>query len=114
VNELEKKHRRHILANRLKEMRVRKGLSQDQVAEAMDCVQSLISKYEAAEANVTLEIVIKLADVFGCTTDYLVGRDVVHDQETAQGMLLHNFQQLNPGEQMFFATMLKFTVENKK
>ena len=114
MNELEKKQRRHVLANRLHDMRVQQNLSQGQVAEAMGCVQSLISKYERAEANITIEVALRLADILGCTVDYLVGRDVVHDLNTAHGLLLHNFQQLNPCEQMFFATMLKFTVENKK
>ena len=55
-------------------MREDRDLSQKAIAAMLNCDQSLYSKYEREERAIPLEFVIKLADYYGTSVDYLVGR----------------------------------------
>lgn len=54
-------------------MREDRDLTQKQVAEYLMCDQSLYSKYERNERGVPLEIVVKLAQFYNTSVDYLAG-----------------------------------------
>lgn len=46
-----------------------------QIAEYLNCDRSLYAKYEREERVLPLEILVKLADYYGVSLDYLVGRE---------------------------------------
>ena len=48
-------------------------LTQRQVAEYLMCDQSLYSKYERGERDVPLHIMVRLAQLYKTSVDYLVG-----------------------------------------
>jgi transcriptional regulator with XRE-family HTH domain len=54
-------------------MREDADLTQKQGAEYLMCDQSLYSKYERGERAVPLEIMIKLAQFYKTSVDFLVG-----------------------------------------
>ncbi len=58
---------------RLRQLRASRGLSQPQLAEAVKLGQSSISRWEMGEVEPILSGIRKLAEFFGCTTDYLCG-----------------------------------------
>lgn len=58
---------------RVKELRQRAGLTQQQLAERVLVSKAAISNYELYERNPSPEILIKLARVFHVSTDYLLG-----------------------------------------
>lgn len=58
---------------RIRDLREDHDLTQRQVAEYLLCDQSLYSKYEREERDVPLNIVIKLAQFYKTSLDYLVG-----------------------------------------
>ncbi len=55
-------------------MREDRDLSQQELADYLLCDQSLYSKYERGERSVPLEIMVRLADYYDTSLDYLVGR----------------------------------------
>lgn len=59
---------------RIRDMREDKDLKQMQVAKDLMCDQSLYSKYERGERPLPLELADRLADYFGTSVDYLLGR----------------------------------------
>lgn len=59
---------------RIKDMREDRDLTQKQVSEMLMCDQSLYSKYERREREMPLVLIIKLADFYGVSVDYLIGR----------------------------------------
>ena len=65
---------RKILAQRLRECRKEKGYTQNQVAIYCDITEKTYQNYELMTREPKLEILIKIADLFGTTIDYLVGR----------------------------------------
>ncbi len=59
---------------RLKELRLEKGLSQWDIANGIQTGQTNIGRWEREEVLPSSEFIIKLADFFGVSTDYLLGR----------------------------------------
>lgn len=60
---------------KLKELRQIKNLTQKQVADFLKCNQTAVGKYERGELEPSISNICKFADFFGCTTDYLLGRE---------------------------------------
>lgn len=65
---------REILAQRLRELRKEKGLSQIQVAIYCDIAEKTYQNYELCTREPKLEILMRIADFYNVTIDYLVGR----------------------------------------
>ena len=63
-----------MIVNRIRDMREDADLKQKQIADYLDCDQSLYSKYERGERVIPLEIVVKLAQYYQTSVDYLLGR----------------------------------------
>lgn len=62
-----------MFSQRLKELREEKGLTQAKLAEEIGVTPQNISYFEKGREP-SYDILIKLADFFGVTTDYLIGR----------------------------------------
>ena len=65
---------REILARRLKQCREEKGLTQDDMALYCGVPQKTYQGYELATREPKLEILLRIAERFEVSTDYLVGR----------------------------------------
>lgn len=59
---------------RLKELRENKRLSQLQLAMELGLTQNSISRYETGAREADYETLIRFADYFGVSIDYLLGR----------------------------------------
>lgn len=58
----------------LKEIRKKKKITQVKLSIDIGVTQELISQYEIGKSKPNIENLIKLADYFRCSTDYLLGR----------------------------------------
>ena len=63
--------------NRIKDLRVSKGWTQDQLGEKVGCSGVAIGRYERALRDLDVATILRLCDIFGCTADYLLGRSPV-------------------------------------
>lgn len=61
--------------NRIQELRKKFKMQQSELAAIIGVTDKSISSYETGKTNPTLESISKLADFFGVTVDYLLGRD---------------------------------------
>lgn len=59
---------------RLKKLRKKKNISQLKLALDLNMNQNAISRYENLEREADYETLIKFADYFGVSLDYLFGR----------------------------------------
>lgn len=64
---------RHLAA-RLRELRARRGFTQDHVAKRLGCHESAVSRWESGSRFPTGEDLVALADLFEVSTDDLLGR----------------------------------------
>ena len=58
---------------RIKELREDKKESQQKLAMLLNVSQTMISRYELEQAYPDVEMLIKLAEHFGVSVDYLIG-----------------------------------------
>ena len=60
------------IADRIQNLRKTKGLSQEQLADAIGVSRQAVSKWESEQAIPDMEKVVLLSDYFEVTTDYLL------------------------------------------
>lgn len=58
---------------RIRDLRIDRGLTQSQVAQVLNVKQNTYSQYEIGVLNYPLDVVIRLAQFYGTSTDYLLG-----------------------------------------
>ncbi len=63
-----------ILAKRLLELRSERDLSRRVVAASTGMTERTYQRYENAERDPSAPVLLALADYYGVTTDYLLGR----------------------------------------
>lgn len=64
---------------KLKQLRKEKGLTQEEIANIIGVSKNTVSRYELGSREPDFETLNKLAEIFSCTTDYLLGRTSVAD-----------------------------------
>lgn len=78
--------------NRIKELRLSAGLTQNDVAQKLGLNQTAVGKYEREQLEPSLETLKELSLLFDCSIDYLVGHTDdfgnVIKKETAQTISL--------------------------
>lgn len=63
----------HIFAQRIKELREDRGLSQGKLADELGISRGALSYYESYQRTADISMLVKFASYFGVTTDYLLG-----------------------------------------
>ena len=64
----------NIFAEQLSSLRVEQNLSRAQLAERLNVSVRLISYWENGERECDFDMLIKIADLFSVSIDYLLGR----------------------------------------
>lgn len=59
---------------RIRDLREDHDFKQRQVAEYLHCSQQVYSNYELGQRDVPTEILIKLANLYGVSIDFLLGQ----------------------------------------
>lgn len=67
--------------NRLKELRLKADESQEYVGTIIGVSSQAVGQYELGKRDLSPDKIIKLAEHFNCTTDYLLGKSDVRNIE---------------------------------
>ena len=62
------------MTNNIASERKRLGMSQEKFAEELGTTRSSIKQYEAGSTSINSSMLLKMADLCGCSIDYLMGR----------------------------------------
>ncbi len=81
--------------NRIRELRDDKGLKQCDVAKAVGIDQRTLSNYETGKTNPDSFAIIKLAEYFNVSTDYLLGYKSDFDKKQIQKQIENIMKELN-------------------
>ena len=65
--------RRKIVGQNVYRLRMKKGMTQTELADFTDLSKRYIQKIEHGEANITIEVVEKLARIFKCRWQDIIG-----------------------------------------
>lgn len=71
-----------MFAIRLKELRLKKRLTQKELAEKLNMQNTAISKYELNERKPDTDTLIQLSKYFNVSVDYLLGNDTTKNSES--------------------------------
>lgn len=63
----------NLFSQRLKELRLEKGMTQQQVASLLNMKQQSYIRYEYGTGEPSLNTLVKLTQIFGVSSDYLLG-----------------------------------------
>ena len=96
------------MVKNLRKLRMNKGISQQRLAEVIGTSQQSINKYENHKIEPDIETLIRIADYFKTSVDYLVGHThfrepmtltSAHQWSEKQLSLISAYQMLNKREQ---------------
>ncbi|MBR7020005.1 MAG: helix-turn-helix transcriptional regulator [Lachnospiraceae bacterium] len=80
-----------IFSTRIKDLRVKAGLSMDALASKLGITKSRINMWENNGTVPRMSVLLELAQLFGVSTDYLLGNDVI-DNLSDENKKLHALQ----------------------
>ena len=63
----------------IRSIRIDRGYTQEQVAKYLGISQNTYSQYEIGVLNYPVDAVVKLADFYNVSTDYLLGRTSIKE-----------------------------------
>lgn len=64
-----------MIGNRLKDLRLKKGIEAQEMARILNVAKSTYSGYENNKSLPNYDLLSKISDYFNVTTDYLLGRE---------------------------------------
>ncbi len=107
----------------IKELRNEKGWTQKDLAEKLNSNQKNISKYESESLDLSTDLVLRLADIFDVSVDYLLGRETdfvgtapktptaEHNLSADEMELIEDFRKLNFNQQGAIKIQVKALAE---
>lgn len=75
------------MRNRIREIRLEKGISQQKLADEIGVTRQAISLFEKGDRDPKLETWIKLADYFGVSVGYLQGIEEQSTTDIQNGLI---------------------------
>ena len=98
----------------LKQLRITKGLTQNELAKILDVSKSNISKYEAGSVEPNMSVLIRISEYFEVSVDYLLGKNAKNESapEKENNFFFFFFDE-NSLLQNTFAKRLKTAIEDK-
>lgn len=70
------------MVKNLRLLREENGISQQKLAEFLGTTQQAIYKYEKTDVEPDIAMLIRIADIFGVTVDFLIGNSELRGNET--------------------------------
>ena len=107
------------IADRLRELRAAKKLNQDEVAEACGISRIALARYETGTRTPRAVYVARLAEYYGVTVDYLMGRDDIPAPQPAKPLpppdsMQEYLARLTPENRAFIEQMARKLLESQQ
>lgn len=83
--ESRKRRRKMILSDKITDLRKKNGWSQEELANRLEISRQSVSKWESAMSIPDLDKILKLSEIFGVSTDYLL-KDDIEPESMTEGM----------------------------
>ena len=95
------------MVKNLKNLRIKKGLSQQQLADILGISQQSVNKYENHNIEPDISTLSSMAVLFNTSVDYLIGHSTIdhvienvekYDLNDKESILIDNYRKLLPRE----------------
>ncbi len=68
--------------NRIKELREENNITQEELAKKLKLSsKGIVSMYEKEDRKPSLEVLVKLSEIFNCSIDYILGKSDIRNPE---------------------------------
>ena len=84
------------IGNKIIELRKSKNWSQTDLAKIINASRDMIGKYERNDNLPSLEVALKLSEVFDVSIDFLIGKGKYADYNKETIKRLHDIEELDP------------------
>ena len=106
------------LGARIKALQEEKRISNKEIADLLHVAKNTVSGYVNDKSEMTFEALVKVADLFGVSTDYLLGRTDVPEiplrlSDSERRMIL-DLRTLNPDQKAVAAQNILFMAEQNR
>lgn len=78
--------------NRIKQLREENNWTQLELSKKMNCAMSSIAMYESETRKPSMEVLLKLSEIFDCSIDYILGKSDIRNPEE-----IRNIKHANAG-----------------
>lgn len=108
---------RSFKMDNLRKLREKKKMTQTRLSVEIEVSQEIISHYEVGESKPNIDNLIKIADFFHCSTDYLLNR--TNDPTMPKNIgnventnIIHKYNSLSDENKKYFNKFLDFLISN--
>lgn len=105
---------KYFSPNALKTLRIKRGVTQDQLADVVGVAQQTVAKWESRKRSPGLDTIVKLSNYFNVSLDYLLGRSSNPNFEyrlgTSEAELVEDYRAVDDEKKkclLYFADFLK-------
>ncbi len=108
-----------LLPERLVNLRKKRDETQEQTAQNLGLTRSRYSQYELGTRKPDPETLIKIADYFKVSSDYLLGRDEFINEEKemyisdSEKRIVDGFRELDEADKLYLTDLLSRLKKNK-
>lgn len=99
---------------RLKDLKEDKDLKQREVAEIIGVAENHYGKYERGEVDITFGRVIKLAEYYNVSLDYIAGRTNDKGGLHSKSEIEKMWEELNKDDQEEIRALIEYKLRRKK
>lgn len=101
--------------NRINELRKSNGFSQQKLAEILNVHQTAISQWETSRTTPDIELASKMAQIFGVSLEYLLGKDETYSEPSSPRRELYDLiEKMDESEISELENYVDFILSKKK
>ena len=100
------------LSTNISKLRKERYMTQEQLAEALGVTFASVSKWERGVATPELNLIAKMADLFGVSLDAMVGFEVRNGSIIALEERIHDLQRQKKYDEAFIILFLSLQIVN--
>lgn len=76
--------------NRIKFLREELNMTQQELANKLNGAKSTVAMYEKGDRKPSMEILLRLSDIFDCSIDYILGKSDIRNPEELKNVKFAN------------------------
>ncbi len=106
--------------NRIKILREELNMTQQELADKLDGAKSTVAMYEKGDRKPSMEVLLKLSEIFDCSIDYILGKSDIRNPEKADldklqiGLSAKDYSNITDEQIKQIEDFAKFVLKNNK
>jgi len=100
--------------SRISQVRKEKGMSQEQLAKALEATPTTVGRYERDEVKPSIEVAVKIAQILEVSLDYLTGSSIDYLKDKSMLERINNILLLKEKDKQHILTTIDALIRDAK